>query len=85
MNGIKRGFNNDGSSKRKAWENVGLLLDGAGTLVTESTERAKVLHAFFLSEFTGKANLQESQASKTRGKMHSKTSGDALMSAEEAG
>ena len=68
MNGIKRGFNNDVSSNRKASKNVGLLLDGAGTLVTESTERGKVLHAFFLSEFTGNTNLQESQASMTRGK-----------------
>ena len=53
--------------------------------MTESTERAKVLRAVFLSEFTDKTNIQESQASKTRGKMHSKTSGDVLMSAEEAG
>ena len=36
--------------------------------MTENTERDKVLHAFFLSEFTGKTNLQESQAPKTRGK-----------------
>ena len=51
---------------------MGLLLDGAGTLARENTERAKVLHAFFISVFTGETGLQESQAPKTRGKVWSK-------------
>jgi len=58
----KKEFSNQVSSKRKAWEKLGLLLGGSGILVTESTQRAKELQAFFLCEFTGKNNLQESQA-----------------------
>jgi len=58
VNGIKKGFNNDISSKRKAWEKLGR--DRTGNLVTEDTEKAKVFHVFLLSEFTH--NLQELQA-----------------------
>lgn len=51
---------------------MSLLLDGAGTLVTKDSVRAKVLNAFFISVFTGETSLQESQVPKTRGKVCSK-------------
>ena len=43
------------SSKRKTRENVGLLLNKVGALVTEDTEKAALLNAFFASVFTAKA------------------------------
>lgn len=51
---------------------MGLLLPGAGDLVTKDTEDTKVLTAFFTSVFTGKICLQESQASEASGKILSK-------------
>lgn len=53
-------------------ENVGLLLTGAGDLVTNDMEDTKILTAFFTSVFTGKICLQESQASEASGKILSK-------------
>lgn len=41
-------------SKRKARENVGLLLNRNRVLVTKDMEKAKVLDASFTSAFTGK-------------------------------
>ncbi|GAB0178125.1 mitochondrial enolase superfamily member 1 [Grus japonensis] len=49
------------SSKRKTRENVGLLLNKVGALVTEDTEKAELLNAAFASVFTAKAGPQESQ------------------------
>ncbi|PKU47794.1 rna-directed dna polymerase from mobile element jockey-like [Limosa lapponica baueri] len=48
-------------SKRKTRENVGLLLNEAGALVMEDTEKAELLNAAFASVFTAEANPQESQ------------------------
>lgn len=45
---------------------MGLLLNGAGTLVTEDTEKANVLNAFFVSVFTYKTSPQESLTQETR-------------------
>jgi len=49
------------SSKWKTRENVGLLLNKVGVLVTEDAEKAELLNAFFASVFTAKAGPQESQ------------------------
>ncbi|GAB0186866.1 mitochondrial enolase superfamily member 1 [Grus japonensis] len=49
------------SSKRKTRENAGSLLNGAGALVMEDTEKAELLNAFFASVCTAKAGPQESQ------------------------
>ncbi|GAB0209507.1 mitochondrial enolase superfamily member 1 [Grus japonensis] len=49
------------SSKRKSRENVGLLLNEVGALVTEDTEKVESLNAFFASVFTAKASPQETQ------------------------
>lgn len=49
------------NSKRKTRENAGLLLSGAGNLVTKDMEKAEVLNTFFASVFTSKIGLQESQ------------------------
>ena len=43
----KKCFFKYGNSKRKTRENVGLLLNEVGTLVTEDTEKAGLLNAFF--------------------------------------
>jgi len=50
------------SSKRKTRENVGLLLNKVGALVTEDTEKAALLNAFFASVFTAKAGSRASQS-----------------------
>ncbi|GAB0206992.1 mitochondrial enolase superfamily member 1 [Grus japonensis] len=57
----KKGFFKYMSSKRKTRENVGPLLNEVGALVTEDTEKAELLNAFFASVFTAKASPQESQ------------------------
>jgi len=54
------------SSKWKTRDNVGLLLNTVGVLVTEDTEKAELLNAFFSSVFSAKANPQESQALEVR-------------------
>jgi len=54
------------SSKRKTRDNVGLLLNEAGALVTEDAEKAELLNAFFASVFTVKAGPQQSQALEVR-------------------
>lgn len=58
VKGSKNGFYKYISSKRKVRENVSLLLNGAGDLVTKDMEKAKVFNAFFTSVFTGKTGLQ---------------------------
>jgi len=58
----KKGFFNYISSKRKTRDNVGLLLNEAGVLVTEDAEKAELLNAFFASLYSAKAGPQESQA-----------------------
>ena len=62
----KKGFFNYISSKRKARDNVGPLLNEAGVLVTEDTEKADLLTVFFASVFSVKVGLQESQALEVR-------------------
>lgn len=44
----KKGFYLYISSERRSGENVGLLLNGVGALVTKDTREAKVLNAFSL-------------------------------------
>jgi len=58
----KRSFFKHISSKRKTRDNVGLLLNEAGVLVTEDAEKAALLNAFFASVFSAKAGPQGSQA-----------------------
>jgi len=58
----KKGFFNYFSSKRKARDNVGPLLNKVGVLLTEAAEKAELLNAFFVSVFSAKAGPQESQA-----------------------
>ena len=72
VKGKKKGFYRYINSKRKTSENVGPLLNGAVDLVTNDTEKAKVLSAAFTLVFTGKTGLQESQAPETRGKVWNK-------------
>lgn len=60
------------NSKRMTRENVGMLLNGAGNLVTKAMEKAEELSAFFALLFTGMMSLQQSQTAKTRGVIWSK-------------
>jgi len=59
----KQGFFKYISSK---WENVGPLLNEVGALVTENTEKAELLNAFFASVFPAKAGPQASQSLEVR-------------------
>jgi len=62
----KKGFFNYTSSKRKARDNVGRLLNEACVLVTEDAEKADLLNAFFASVFSAKTGPQESQVLEVR-------------------
>jgi len=54
----KKGFFNYISSKRKARDNMGPLLNEVGVLVVENAEMAELLNAFFASVFSSKAGPQ---------------------------
>lgn len=60
--GNKKGSYRYHSSKRTTRENVGLLRNGAGALMTKDTEKAEALNAFFTSAFTAKMVLKVSGA-----------------------
>jgi len=62
----KKGFFKCISSKRKTRDNVGLLLNKVGILVTEDAEKAELLNAFFASVSSAKASPQESQVLEVR-------------------
>jgi len=62
----KKGFFNYISSKRKTRGKVGPLLNEVGALVTQDTEKAELLNAFFASVFTAKTGPQASQSPERR-------------------
>jgi len=62
----KKSFLNYISSKRKARDNVGRLLNEVGVLVIEDAEKAELLNACFATVFSTKAGPQESQAPEVR-------------------
>jgi len=64
----KKGFFKYISSNQKTRENVGPLLNKMGALVTEDTEKAKLLNAFFASVFPAEAGPQASQPLEVREK-----------------
>ena len=72
MKSNKKGFYKYINSKRKTRKNVGLLLNGAGDLVTKDMEKAEVFNAFFASFFTDKTGLQESWGPQSNRKVWSK-------------
>jgi len=67
VKGKKKVFYRYINGKKKTRENVGPLLNGVAGVVTNDTEKAKVLNTFFALVFTGKTGLQESRAPETRG------------------
>lgn len=71
MKGNKKGLYKYINNRRKTRENVSLPLNGEGDLMTNDTEKTKILNAAFISVFTGKTSIQESQAPETRGKVWS--------------
>lgn len=60
MKGKKGGFYRYISHKRQTGKNVGQLLNRAGHLVSENTEKTSVLSALFSLVSAGKTNLQGS-------------------------
>lgn len=52
MKSNKNGLYKCINSKRKTEENMGLLLNGTGDLVTKEVENTDILNAFFDSAFT---------------------------------
>jgi len=54
------------SSKRKARDNVGPLLNEASVLLMEDAEKTELLNAFLASVFTARAGPQESQVLEAR-------------------
>jgi len=62
----KKSFFSYISSKDKTRDNVGLLLNEVGVLVTDDAEKAELLNAFFASVFSAKTDPQESQAPEVR-------------------
>lgn len=52
VKGNKKSFSRCISMKRKTRENMGLVLNGAGDLVTKDMEKVKVLNTFFLFFFS---------------------------------
>ncbi|KAK4827443.1 hypothetical protein QYF61_018000 [Mycteria americana] len=57
------------NSKKASRENVVLLLSGAGDQVKNDREKDEILNVCFASVTTSKSSLQDSQTSKTRGKI----------------
>lgn len=68
--GNKEGFYRHISSRRKLRENMGLLLNEAGDLITKDVEKAKVLFSAFTLVFIGNTCLQESQGKEYLVKEH---------------
>lgn len=68
VKGNKKGSYRYQSSKRTTRRNVGLLRNGAGALVTNNTEKAEALNAFFTSAFMAKMVLKVSGAPEPCGK-----------------
>jgi len=58
------------SSKWKSRDNGGPQLNEVGAVVTEDTEKAELLNAFFASVFSAKAGPQASQALEVRGEAY---------------
>ena len=67
MKSNEKGFYGDISSRRKARENVGPLLNGAGDLLINEIKKSEVLNVFFTLVFSGRTCLQESQAPEASG------------------
>lgn len=66
----KKGFHKCIRGKKKTSENMGLLLKGAGVLVTQDMDKAEEPNVFFTSAFASQTRLQESPGA--RGKCWSK-------------
>jgi len=62
----RKGFFKYISSKQVTRDNVGLLLNEVGVLVTEDAEKSELLNACFASVFSAEAGPQESQSLKVR-------------------
>ncbi|TRZ07418.1 hypothetical protein HGM15179_019687 [Zosterops borbonicus] len=62
----KAGNTQEIEAGRKRKDNVGRFLNEQGTLVTDDTEKAEVLNAFFASVFTNKTSPQGSLTQETR-------------------
>ncbi|GAB0204829.1 mitochondrial enolase superfamily member 1 [Grus japonensis] len=68
VKGNKKSFYRYISNKRKTRENVGLLQNDTGDLVTWDMEKAEVLNDFFASVFTGKCLNHTAQVTEGKGR-----------------
>ena len=68
VKGNKKNFSRYISRKRRSRENMGLVPNGTGDLVTKDMEKVKVLNAFFPLVFTVRLDFSNPRPLRPKGK-----------------